>query len=168
MYKILGADKSYEIEIDKTNKHKGTLNGEAFELDLLNDGDQFHLLKNGKSYNIALLSANTEEKVFELMVNGSPYRYEAKDRFDLLLKELGMENLAATAANDLKAPMPGLVLKVEVEAGQSIQKGDPLIVLEAMKMENVLKSPADATIKSVEVEVGQAVEKNQVLIAFEA
>jgi len=54
-----------------------------------------------------------------------------------------------------------------VKAGDSIAKGDGLIVLEAMKMENVLKSPDDVIIKSIEVEIGKSVEKNQVLIEFE-
>jgi biotin carboxyl carrier protein len=68
--------------------------------------------------------------------------------------------------NDVKAPMPGMVFNVLVSEGQDIKKGDPLIVLEAMKMENVLKSPTDGTVKKIAVTKGVAVEKNQVLIQF--
>jgi biotin carboxyl carrier protein len=63
--------------------------------------------------------------------------------------------------------MPGLVLDVRVKEGDEVKKGDPLLVLEAMKMENILKSPAHAKIKKINVNKGQAVEKNQVLVSFE-
>ena len=79
-----------------------------------------------------------------------------------------MDNLTNAVAKELKAPMPGLVLKIEVEVGQTIKEGDALVVLEAMKMENVLKSPADVVIKSIGVTEGNAVEKNEVLIEFES
>jgi biotin carboxyl carrier protein len=67
----------------------------------------------------------------------------------------------------LKAPMPGLVLEFRVVPGDKVVEGDALVVLEAMKMENILKSPGEATVKSIEVTKGQAIEKNQVLITFE-
>jgi biotin carboxyl carrier protein len=92
---------------------------------------------------------------------------KVKDRFDLLLQSMGMDALATKKVNELKAPMPGLVLDVRVKVGDVIKKGEPLVVLEAMKMENVLKSVADVTIKKIAIEKGNAVEKNQVLIFFE-
>lgn len=168
MYKIIAGENNYEITLSKTDSNSGTVNGTDFTLDLLKDGERYHVLHNNKSYNVDVIEANFEEKKFELMVNGTSYTYEAKDRFDLLLKELGMENLVSAAANDLKAPMPGLVLKVQVKLGDTVQKGDALLVLEAMKMENVLKATGDATIKSIKAEIGKAVEKNQVLIEFES
>lgn len=168
MYKIIAGKNTYEVELDKGVITSGKINGKDFSLDILEDKERFHVLRNNKSYNVEVIEANYAEKSFELMVNGTPYIYEAKDRFDLLLKELGMENLASAVANDLKAPMPGLVLKVQVKPGQEVQKGDALLVLEAMKMENVLKATGEATVKVVKAEVGKAVEKNQVLIEFEA
>jgi biotin carboxyl carrier protein len=78
-----------------------------------------------------------------------------------------MENMNNQKVNEVKAPMPGLVLNILVEPGQEISKGDGLFVLEAMKMENIIKSPTDAIVKSIEVEKGIAVEKNQVLVKFE-
>jgi biotin carboxyl carrier protein len=77
-----------------------------------------------------------------------------------------LDNIAAKKINDIKAPMPGMVLSVLVSEGQEVKKGDSLIVLEAMKMENILKSPADGIIKKVVANKGTAVEKNQLLIQF--
>ena len=69
--------------------------------------------------------------------------------------------------NDIKAPMPGLILEVNVKEGDEVKEGDYLLVLEAMKMENALTAPRDAVIKSISVEKGQTVEKNQLLIEME-
>ena len=77
-----------------------------------------------------------------------------------------MEKGGAGKVNELKAPMPGLVLEINVKPGDELQKGDRVLVLEAMKMENVIKAPADATVASIEVEKGKTVDKNQVMIRF--
>jgi biotin carboxyl carrier protein len=71
------------------------------------------------------------------------------------------------AAGVLKAPMPGLVVRLQVEPGQKVDAGTPLVVLEAMKMENELKAPGSALVKSVRVRAGEAVEKGQILVEFE-
>ena len=77
-----------------------------------------------------------------------------------------MDNLAAAKVNEIKAPMPGLVLDIRVAEGDEVKKGDSILVLEAMKMENIIKSPTDGIIKKINVKKGIAVEKNQVLIHF--
>ena len=92
---------------------------------------------------------------------------EIKDKYDALLKQLGMDKMLGSKMNLLKAPMPGLVLNVLVKEGDSIKKGDSLLVLEAMKMENNIKAAGDGVVKKVNVQVKQAVEKNQVLIEME-
>jgi biotin carboxyl carrier protein len=67
---------------------------------------------------------------------------------------------------ELKAPMPGLVRQILVTEGNSIKKGDALIILEAMKMENILTAPMDGVISGLFVKPGATVEKNQILISF--
>ena len=84
-----------------------------------------------------------------------------------LLKDLGMASQLTKKLEVLKAPMPGLIHKISVSAGDTVQKGEPLLILEAMKMENLIKSPGDGTIKEVVAAVGNSVEKNAVLIRFE-
>lgn len=88
------------------------------------------------------------------------------DQFDELLHQLGMDNLNTAIISEIKAPMPGLVLRILASVGQEVQKGGNLFVLEAMKMENIIKAPADVIIKSVKVNPGDKVEKNQVMMIF--
>jgi biotin carboxyl carrier protein len=144
-----------------------TLNGEAFSVDCLrvNDGN-YHIIKNGKTYDVDVLRLNHEEKILVLKVNGNKYELKVADQYDALLKQLGMDNLSAKKLNHIKAPMPGLVLSILVEEGKEVKKGDALIILEAMKMENILKSPADGIVKKIAVKKGVPVEKNQLLIEF--
>jgi biotin carboxyl carrier protein len=152
------------------------LNGQQFEgtlNDLLIKGDlikinpyQYHLLYQEKSYNVEVVKLNTEEKSLVVKVNAIRLSLQLKDRYDELLHSLGLDKLASKKVNDIKAPMPGMVLKVLVSEGDEVKKGDALLVLEAMKMENILKSPADGIIQKISAVQGTAVEKNQLLIQF--
>src|ERR1035437_8180886 len=130
------------------------------------EGSIFHILKDNKSYTAEVLKANHEEKSFVISVNGNKYTVQIKDKYDHLLKELGIEISAVSKVKDIKAPMPGLVVDVRLKEGDSVLKGDALVVLQAMKMENILKSPADAVIKKIHIKKGDAIEKNQIMITF--
>lgn len=126
----------------------------------------FHVLKNNRSFIAEVLRANSEEKSFIIRVNGNKYTVQLKDQYDELLEKLGMSNSAAARVKDLKAPMPGLVVDVRVKEGDVLKKGDAVVVLQAMKMENVLKSPADVVVKKVHVKKDDAIEKNQLIVSF--
>lgn len=166
-YKIIAEDnQSYEVEI--IDEHSGKIDGAPFNLDVLQiNNHTFHIIKDSRSYTIEILKANPQEKNYFVKINGQKFKFKVKDKFDSLLEQLGMSDLLSKKVSDLKAPMPGLVLSVDVNVGDEVQKGDPLLILEAMKMENVIKSPTQGKIKSIDVEKGIAVEKNQVLITFE-
>lgn len=158
--------KEYSIEITDTSS--GVLDGSNFRWDVKKiKNNTYHILKDNKSFNLEVLSVNWEKKSFFVKVNGEKHRFTVKDRFDELLHSLGMDNLTGSKVADLKAPMPGLVLEVSVKGGQQVEKGDALIILEAMKMENVIKSPTDGVIKSISVNKGDTVEKNQLILNFE-
>jgi biotin carboxyl carrier protein len=147
--------------------NSGSIDGKAFSWDVIEVKDgSFHVIKNNKSYSVEVIKADEKEKSFLVSVNGNKYQLNVKDKFDELLKSLGMDNLNASKVNELKAPMPGLVLDIRVSEGDEVKKGDPILVLEAMKMENIIKSPTDGIIKKINVKKGVAVEKNQVLINF--
>jgi biotin carboxyl carrier protein len=169
MYNItINGKSTLKTELDfNGTKVSGTSNGNAIEADILNTGhQQYHLLLNNQSYNIELVKADYAEKKLVVKVNGKKYTLDVKDKYDELLHNLGLDNIAAKKINDVKAPMPGMVLNILVTEGQEVKKGDSLLVLEAMKMENVLKSPTDGVIKKVVATKGTAVEKNQLLIQF--
>lgn len=168
-YQIEVDGHSYEVTPAGNDARQGSIDGESYQLDLQgNPQEGFHLLLEDRSMEVQILEVDYQDKIFTLDLNGQSYQVKAQDRFDRLLKRLGMEDLGAGAVHDLKAPMPGLVLEIKVEAGAEVAKGQPLVVLEAMKMENVLKAEADAVVKDVGISKGEAVEKNQILVSFES
>ncbi len=160
--------KNVEIQIDlkkKGNQTETHINGTVVEIDSVSLSEkENHVLKGNKGYNVEVVSIDHNSKLVELKINGAIYKYEVKDEHDLLLKELGFNTTIANKVSTIKAPMPGLVLNVMVEDGQEIKKGSALIILEAMKMENIIKSPTDGIIKTVVATKGSAVDKNELLI----
>lgn len=154
-------------EVDFRTTDSITLNGQPFAWDIVAlGGGRYHVLHHGKSYNAELLVADYETKTFVLRLNGQRVELQAKDRFDQLLDRMGLSNTTAAKVNELKAPMPGLIVDIRVQPGQTVQKGDSLLVLEAMKMENILKAPADGVVASIRVDLRANVTKGQVLVQF--
>ena len=164
MYQSKVNGKSFEVI---PGEDKFTINGEPFQWDLtkISEGN-FHILYKNKSYRAEVVKADKATKTFQLKINNKIHTVELKDKFDLLLEKMGMANGASAKMNNIKAPMPGLVIDMKVKAGDVVKAGDALLILEAMKMENIIKSPGDATIKNVKAKKGDTVEKGQVLIEF--
>lgn len=156
----------YEYEIE-TENGKMTINGQVVEPDSAwLSGGHAHFIYQNRSYSIEIISEDRVSKLCTVKVNGNSYTVEMQDKYDLLLKQLGFDNSQAAKIKELKAPMPGLVLKIFVQVGMEVTKGDNLLVLEAMKMENMIKAPADGLVKNVLVSTGNKVEKSEVLIQF--
>ncbi len=169
MYSItINGDKTVKTDLILSGtKFEGSLNDKIIKGDLLRLNEfQYHLLYNDKSYNIDLVKLNSEEKTIVLKINSVKFSLQIKDKYDELLHSLGLDKMSSKKLNDIKAPMPGMVLNILVKEGDSVKKGDALLVLEAMKMENILKSPTEGTIKKITASKGTAVEKNQILIQF--
>jgi len=144
------------------------LNGQPVEWDVIElRSGSFHIIRNNKGYNATVVSVNAEEKTMVINVNGNDYEIAIKDKYDILLQQLGIASKSSAAAQYIKAPMPGLIVNLPVTEGSEVKKGDALLILEAMKMENVIKSPRDGKIKKVNIALKQPVEKNQVLLEFE-
>jgi biotin carboxyl carrier protein len=166
MIRATSINKSYEVEFDPSYNN-AAINGEAYKIDLSREsGHRFHLLRKNKSWNLEITDIDRTLKLVRLKVNGRAYEIKLKDRFDDLLLSLGMESSENTKNKDVKAPMPGMVLNILVGEGELVEKDAPLVILEAMKMENVIKSPAAGSIKRIGVKKGVAVEKNTILIEF--
>ena len=137
-------------------------------LDFISTGtDTFHIIKDGKSFKAEIVQFDASEKKLVIRVNGDPYEVKLADQYDQLVEKLGLGANNALAIKEVKAPMPGLVLKVLTESGCTVEKGDPLLILEAMKMENIIKAPGEGLITKIHVDTGAAVDKGQLLISMD-
>lgn len=125
-----------------------------------------HLIRGNESIEAELLSFDRETKTIQIRMGYKTATLQVKDRFDILLEKMGMNAAGSGAIKNIKAPMPGLILDLKVKPGDEVKKGDVVLILEAMKMENIIKSPGDGTVKEIKVSLKQSVEKNQVLIQF--
>lgn len=164
MYKASVHEKIFEIEPTEAGLK---VNGQLQSWDLVNISDSyFHILYQDKSYGAELIKTEPETKTFTFKINGRVYTVTLKDKFDLLLEKMGMNSSASSKVNSVKAPMPGLIVDLKIQAGDRVKAGDALLILEAMKMENILKSPGEGIVKSIKVKKGDSVEKGQVLIEF--
>lgn len=127
---------------------------------------QDHLLIFLNNEPVTIEIVERKRKNFVIKVNQKLVTIHVKDQMDKLLEKLGMDVLTENVLNELDAPMPGTIIKINVEEGQMIKAGDPILILEAMKMENIIKSPVNATVRSILVKQGQNVQKGDRLIEF--
>jgi acetyl/propionyl-CoA carboxylase alpha subunit len=166
----------YQIHLSEKRSHTVSvgddgsfmLDGHAVELDAVRTGgDSWNILHHHRSYNVKLVRYDDNGKKLTLSINDEVVDLRLTTPLDDLLGKMGMNAEATLRMVDVRAPMPGLVLKVLVEPGSEVSEGDPLIILEAMKMENVIKATGDGQVASILVRNQDAVEKNQVLIEMQ-
>lgn len=127
----------------------------------------YHILHENKSYKTEITNADFNRKKYQVKVNNNTYNINIYNNLDLLINDLGFTNETTKHIDFIKAPMPGLILEINIEVGQEVSENSTLMILEAMKMENRITSPRDGIVKSISVNKGDAVEKNQLLIEFE-
>jgi biotin carboxyl carrier protein len=164
-----------EVQVNDKNvyslreeKGKIFLNDLEIQPDFQKKGGQtWHVLLNDEGFRISVLKVNPEENEVLLSINGKRAKVKVTSEMDRLLKRLGMAGTGAKKAAFLNAPMPGMIYSIRTQEGETVKKGDPVLILEAMKMENVIKSPSDAKIKKIHVKPGVSVEKGQLLVTFE-
>lgn len=126
-----------------------------------------HVLHDQKGHRVELVDIDTSKRSVTLALEGQTYHVEVLNATDQMVESMGMSIQTGPKAGDIMAPMPGKVLEILVKEDQEVEEGTPLLVLEAMKMENILKSSAAGKIKNIEVEENQTVDKNQKLIIIE-
>jgi biotin carboxyl carrier protein len=134
-------------------------------LDIIEQSNgRYHLIFEGKSYTVEVLESDYLNKSYVLNVNEKEIALKIKDELDLAIEKMGYSMISATSGGKIESPMPGLVLKVSVEDGDEVEEGDVLLILEAMKMENIIKSPVKGKVKKVMVKEGETVAKKQLLM----
>lgn len=166
MYQIkINGRNDFELELAENGP---VVNGNLLNWDMkpLPDGT-FSIISNNRSYVASIEHIDRESKTVKIRLNQEVYEAAITEPIDQLLAKMGINNAAEKKARVIKAPMPGMILKILVSPGQQLKKDDPLLILEAMKMENVFKSPADATVKAIKAEEHKAVEKGEILIELE-
>ena len=136
------------------------------DLSITND-KHYHVLKENQSFDAQINTINFNKKNYTIEVNGNSYVIKIFNALDLLITDLGLEATSSEKNNEVMAPMPGLIVSVDVTEGQVVKEGEGMLVLEAMKMENMLAAPKDGTVKTITVEAGDKVEKNALLIELE-
>ncbi|MBX9852149.1 MAG: acetyl-CoA carboxylase biotin carboxyl carrier protein subunit [Cytophagaceae bacterium] len=141
------------------------INNQSLDLDIKTLGtNKFHVLKDHISYNVEIIEYDPIRKKIKLKVNNEILDLEIKNQLDLMLEKMGINQTEGLKIENIKAPMPGLIIDIKVSDGDAINIGDPLLILEAMKMENVIKSPCKGIIRKIKAKKGDSVEKNQILI----
>lgn len=162
-------NKQFEFDIEPSISGSSgfKLDAEVIDWDLIKLSENwFNIIYKGTSYTAEVLELDEKGKSISIKINGFMYQMAITDSYDALLKSLGMNQGIDKKPANLKAPMPGLVIRVLVSPEQKILKGMPLLVLEAMKMENIIHATDDVVLQSVEIKPGDKVEKGQVLLKF--
>ncbi|TRW26760.1 acetyl-CoA carboxylase biotin carboxyl carrier protein subunit [Flavobacterium zepuense] len=159
-----------------TTYHVTVNNSNSFELSadqiadfdaIATSPDNYHILTENIPYKATIIAQDFFAKTYTVSVNNTSYTVHIADAMDQLIKNMGFEVGATKQVNEIKAPIPGLILEINVTVGQEVKENDPLLILEAMKMENTFNSPRAGVIKSIAVTKGAAVDKGQLLIEFE-
>lgn len=163
-YRVL-VDENYQFELrieDATNLNQ--LNFQ--ERSSGETKNKIHVLHNLKSFSAEILNADFINRNYSIKINGNTYKVNIETPLAQLIKEMGLSLGNNSVEDEIHAPMPGIILEVNVKEGDQVKQGDFLCVLEAMKMENALTAPRDGVVKLVHIIKGETVDKGKMLIEF--
>ena len=128
---------------------------------------EWKVVVDKRTFTVLVHAIDRENQLVQLSVDGKPTAVKIRSRVEQLLQELGLSAHMQQKAVSVKAPMPGLIHSIKTTVGAAVKKGDPLLILEAMKMENVIKSPGDGIVAQIHVGEKDSVDKNALLVSFE-
>lgn len=162
VYRALVEDQTFDITIEDDQL---IVDGEAkdYTFEVLREG-YVSLIVDGKSLPVSVEATGPD--TMRVTIDGRRTEVEVKDERDLLVDEFGLGD-DQMGGGEVRAPMPGLVLEVLVEEGETVEADQGLLVLEAMKMENELKAPAGGVVRTIHATSGEAVDKEALLIEIE-
>ena len=159
-------NKAYKVKTNDLNFYFDK--SDLAEVDLVQrSATEINCIKDNRSVNAVVAEADINNKKFKIAIDGEIFSIEIKDELDQMLEKMGYGAVVNKQLTNIKAPMPGLVLEINVNEGQIVCAGDKILILEAMKMENSIMVPSGAVIKKILVLKGQAVERGQILVEFE-
>ncbi|MBP2834035.1 acetyl-CoA carboxylase biotin carboxyl carrier protein subunit [Aquimarina sp. U1-2] len=157
----------YKIQVNETFEFDLT-HADTSTMDTIQTSENtYHTLLEDTSYHTEVVQKNFNTKEYIVKVNNNHFKVNIADELDVRIAAMGFSLGSSKQINAIKAPMPGLLLDIHVTVDQEVKENDPLLILEAMKMENVILSPRDGVIKSIHASKGDAVDKGQLLIEFQ-
>jgi biotin carboxyl carrier protein len=165
LYHVTIGDRTLAVELDGQRVLVDGIGLEQAELAPLHGTDVRSLLIDGASSTIV---AQRVEDGWELQVDGWPLRAVVIDERTRAIRAMTGRGAGPQGPKPVRAPMPGLIVRVEVQVGDQVQPGQGVVVMEAMKMENELKAESGGVVARISAEPGAAVEKGAVLVEFEA
>jgi len=156
--------KEYLIEI--TDEHHVSVNGRLLEVDFVSVNGQpvYSMIIDGKSYESYVYET---EEGWQVLTRGRQYNLTVEDEREKRLRAAAGGGVAESGEYHLKAPMPGLIVAIPVNEGDPVKKGQTLVILESMKMQNELKSPKGGTVGRIRVKQGETVEQRQALLSVQ-
>lgn len=156
-------DKQFEIEV--VDERHIRVGGRLLQVDFESVSGQpvFSLILDGKSYESYVYPGDVD---WEVLLRGRQYQVNVEDEREKRLRAVGGAGVTEGGEFHLKAPMPGLIVAVSVAEGEPVKKGQVILILESMKMQNELKSPRDGVMGRVRVKAGESVEQKQTLLSI--
>lgn len=156
-------DREFSVEV--LGQGRVSIDGKIVEVDLGNISGQpvYSMVIDGKSYEAYVYEGEDE---WQVLLLGQQYPAKVEDEREKRLRAAAGGTLAESGEFHLKAPMPGLVITVSVQQGQDVAKGDVLIILESMKMQNELRAPRAGTVSRIKIKPGETVEQRQTLLTI--
>ncbi len=167
-YMVNVSGKEFDIELEyRSEKYYATINGEEIEISSFILGESRSLLLiGGKSLEIDV-RANGYDSRKTVFIKGQEIPVDIEEYHLARLRKTAGMAAGGVVEKTIKAPMPGLILDVKVAIGDKITKGQPVMIVEAMKMENIIKAPADGVVKEINVDNGNSIEKGDNLLELE-
>ena len=153
-----------EFLVEIIDERHVSIDGKTYEVDFVSVSGQpvYSLIADGKSHEAYVRES---DEGWQVLLRGRLYPVRVEDEREKRLRAAAGGGVAETGEFHLKAPMPGLVVAIPVEEGQQVKKGQVLLILESMKMQNELKSPRDGTVSRIKVRAGESVEQKQPLLS---
>ena len=163
-YITVVGDKQFLVEI--IDERHVSVDGKIYEVDFESVSGQpvYSLIVNGKSHESYVAQV---DDIWQVLLRGRLYPVSVEDEREKRLRAAAGSGIAETGEFHLKAPMPGLVVTIPVTEGQEVKKGQVLLILESMKMQNELKSPRDGKVHRIKVKTGESVEQRQTLLSVQ-